>query len=337
MKDEIILLAHGTGGKQSRSLIEGLILKYFNDPLLRNLPDSATIRLPYRCDQICFTTDSFVVKPLFFPGGDIGKLAVCGTVNDLAVSGAEPLYISCSLVIEEGFRFSELERILKSMAGTARDSSVRIVTGDTKVVEKGKCDGLFITTCGIGRKMYFSPGLERIEPGDAIILSGVPGMHELAIICARENIKFKSSLKSDCSSVNGLISDVLKESVDIKFMRDPTRGGLAAVLNEIASGCGAGLRIYESEIPMTNSVRSLCEILGFDIMNLACEGRVVMISGSRDAERIITILRKHPLGRTANVIGNVIEEFRGRVVMQTINGSERFVTMPSGMQLPRIC
>lgn len=338
MKDEIILLSHGTGGKQSRMLIESLILKYFDDPVLKFLPDAATIKLQTICDEICFTTDSFVVNPLFFPGGDIGKLAVCGTVNDLAASGAEALYLSCSLIIEEGFRFSELERILKSMARTARRTGVRIVTGDTKVVEKGKCDGVFITTSGIGVKKYPSRlGLERIKPGDAIILSGVPGMHELTIICARENIRFKSSLKSDCNSIKDIVSKILKESVDIKFMRDPTRGGLATVLNEIVSECAFGIRIYENRVPLTESVKSLCEILGFDVMNLACEGRVVVIVAQKDANKVVSAMRDHPLARKASVIGHVVSEFRGKVVIETINGSERFINMPSGRQLPRIC
>lgn len=338
MKDEKILLAHGTGGKQSRMLIENLILKYLHDPALKFLPDSASIKVPRINDEICFTTDSFVVSPLFFPGGDIGKLAICGTVNDLAVCGAQALYMSCSLIIEEGLRFSELERILRSMATTAGKTGVRIVTGDTKVVEKGKCDGIFINTCGIGvRKSHVSLGLERIKPGDAIILSGVPGMHELAIICTRENIRFKSSLKSDCAPIKDLVFQVLSESVDVKFMRDPTRGGLATTLNEIASECKFGIRIYESKIPLVKSVKYLCEILGFDVMNLACEGRVVMIAKYDDAEKIVSTMRKHPLGRKANIIGVITERFPGKVILETVNGSERFIMMPSGRQLPRIC
>ncbi|MCX7705610.1 MAG: hydrogenase expression/formation protein HypE [bacterium] len=338
MKDEMILLAHGAGGKHSRLLIEQLILKYFNDPALKLLPDAATIECGSVFHKFFFTTDSFVVNPLFFPGGDIGKLAICGTVNDLAVSGADPLYLSCSLIIEEGFKLSCLSRILKSMAEEARRCNIRIVTGDTKVVERGKCDGLFINTSGIGIKRYsVSLGLERVRPGDAIILSGVPGMHELAIVCARENIKFRSPLKSDCAAINGLISEVLKEPFDIKFMRDPTRGGMASVLNEIASGCNYGLKIYEREIPLTKNVKSLCEILGFDPINLACEGRVVMVVDFKDAQKIISIMRNHPLGRNAGIIGRIVDEFHGKVIMETIDGSERFIRMPSGKQLPRIC
>ncbi|MCM8828980.1 MAG: hydrogenase expression/formation protein HypE [Candidatus Omnitrophica bacterium] len=336
MKDERILLAHGAGGKQSRDLIEGLILKYFDDPVLKNLSDSASIKVP--SGEICFTTDSFVVNPVFFPGGNIGKLAVCGSVNDLAVSGAKPVYLSCSFIIEEGFKLSDLERILTSMAIEAKKAGVRIVTGDTKVVEKSKTDGIFITTSGIGIRFSSSPaGIEKIEPGDSIILSGAPGMHELAIVCARENLKFRSSLKSDCAAIGHLVFDMLSASKKIKFMRDPTRGGLAAVLNEIALGRNFGLKIYENRIPQTEAAKSLCEILGFDILNLACEGRVVAIVSSQDADRVVSVMRKHPFGREAAVIGEVASEFRGKVVMETINGYQRFILMPTGMQLPRIC
>jgi len=338
MKDEKIFLAHGAGGKQTRVLIESLILKYFNDSLLKSLPDAAVVSIPSDSERICFTTDSFVVKPLFFPGGDIGKLAICGTINDLAVSGAKPAYISCSLIIEEGFSIQYLEKILKSMAKAARKSCVRVVTGDTKVVEKGKCDGIFITTSGIGIKRYQVPsGLQDIKPGDAIILSGVPGMHELAVVCSRENLNFDMTLKSDCAAIDGLIDGVLRVSNRIRFMRDPTRGGLAACLNEIASGCNFGLKIYEDKIPMTEQVRSICEILGFDVINLACEGRVVMIVDCEDAERIVSVMRKHPLGTRAEIIGRVSCECSGRVILQTIHGFERFIRMPSGKQLPRIC
>ncbi|MCM8788839.1 MAG: hydrogenase expression/formation protein HypE [Candidatus Omnitrophica bacterium] len=338
MKDEKVLLSHGTGGKQSRVLIEELILKYFSDPVLKNLPDSASVKFSSVQDEICFTTDSFVVNPVFFPGGDIGRLAVCGTINDLAVVGAEPIYLSCSFIIEEGFKLAELEKILRSMAVEAKNAGVRIVTGDTKVVEKGKADGIFITTSGIGIKQAGAPaGIEKIEPGDLIILSGVPGMHELSIICARGNFKIKSDLKSDCAPINYLVSDMLKASKHIKFMRDPTRGGLAAILNEVAIGCNFGLKIYEDKIPQTEATRSLCEIFGFDILNLACEGRVVAVVAPRDADKVVSVMRKHSMARKAAVIGKVVPEFRGKVVMETINGSQRFILMPSGRQLPRIC
>lgn len=338
MKDEKIILAHGAGGTHSKNLIENFILKYFDNPILRPLPDSATLKID--SSIICFTTDSFVVNPLFFPGGDIGKLAVCGTINDLAVAGAKPLFLSCSFVIEEGFKVSNLEKILSSMALTAKKAGVRIITGDTKVVEKGKCDGLFINTSGIGIKEFdgVPQGIEKIKPEDAIILSGVPGMHELAVVCARGNFNLKTkSIKSDCAPINSLVHSILKTSNNIRFMRDPTRGGLAATLNEIVAAGDFGLKIYEEKIPLNNSVRSLCEILGYDIMNLASEGRVVIISDSEDAEKIVRTMKKHPLGKNSKIIGYVTDEFSKKVVMRTAGGSERLIRMPSGMQLPRIC
>ncbi len=339
MKDEKILLAHGAGGRQSRSLIEELILAYFNDESLASLPDSATLDLPERDYKICFTTDSFVVSPIFFPGGDIGKLAICGTMNDLSVSGAKPLFISISFIIEEGFPVSDFKRILKSMSKEAKRAKVRIVTGDTKVVEKGKCDGIFVNTSGIGIKdSKILLGVERIMPGDEIILSGVPGMHELSIVCARGNIKFEKAIKSDCSSLHELIFGILETYPDkIKFMRDPTRGGLAAVLNEIASTCDFGLKIFERNIPLNEQVRSICEILGFDIMNLACEGRVLVVVDPKFSEKVVSIMRRHPLGKKSSIIGKVTSEFRGTVRIETTGGSERLVKMPYGVQLPRIC
>ncbi|MGC8804507.1 MAG: hydrogenase expression/formation protein HypE, partial [Candidatus Ratteibacteria bacterium] len=284
MKDDKIILAHGAGGKQTRALIEEIILKYFSDPSLKYLPDSAVIGIPELRNEVCFTTDSYVVSPVFFPGGDIGKLAVCGTINDLAVCGAKPLFISCALIIEEGFSINDVERILKSMSDTARKVGVRIVTGDTKVVDRGKCDGIFINTSGVGIKKHrVCPGLNSIRAGDAIILSGIPGLHELSIMCAREDFHFSVSLKSDCAPIYNLVESMLKISIGIRFMRDPTRGGLASVLNEIVTGNHFGIRIYEDKIPLTENVRSLCEILGFDILNLASEGRVVVVVDRNDA------------------------------------------------------
>ncbi|HOJ31476.1 MAG TPA: hydrogenase expression/formation protein HypE [bacterium] len=338
MKDDKIFLSHGAGGKQSRTLVEKIILKYFNDPLLVALPDSATFDILDSRKTFCFTTDSYVVNPVFFPGGDIGKLAVCGTVNDLAVCGAKPLFISCAMIIEEGFSINDFERILRSMATTARKVGVRIVTGDTKVVDRGKCDGIFITTSGIGiKKNNVCSGLSSIRPGDAIILSGVPGLHELSIICAREHFNFTVSLKSDCAPIYFLVEKMLGSSARIKFMRDPTRGGVASVLNEIVAGNNFGIRIYEEKIPLTEQVRSLCDIFGFEILHLASEGRVVMVVDKNDAQKLLDVMKKHPLGKRAEIIGNVIREFPGRVILKTKFGSERFVEMPSGKQLPRIC
>ena len=338
MKDDKITLAHGAGGRQTRALIEKIILKYFPDPLLRYLPDSAVVNIPELRKEICFTTDSYVVSPIFFPGGDIGKLAVCGTINDLAVCGAKPLFISCAMIIEEGFSINDFERILKSMSNIARKSGVRIVTGDTKVVDRGKCDKIFINTSGIGmKKNYVCPGLNCIRAGDAIIISGIPGLHELSIMCARGDFHFSVPLKSDCAPVYGLVETILDTSTGIRFMRDPTRGGLAAVLNEIVAGNHFGIRIYEDKIPLTKSVRSFCDIFGFDILNLASEGRVVVVVDQNEAEKVLRVMRKHPLGKRAEIIGNVIKEFPGRVILKTRFGSERFIEMPSGQQLPRIC
>jgi len=338
MKNDRILLAHGVGGRQTRQLIENILLKYFRDPLLKKLPDSASLNLSRDSKDICFTTDSYIVKPIFFPGGDIGKLSICGTINDLAVSGARPLFISCSFIIEEGFGMAEFERIVKSMADTAERNSVRIVTGDTKVVDSRSGDGIFITTSGIGlKRQSVHMDFSRIRPGDAIIISGVPGMHELAIINARENLNFRSNLKSDCASVYGLVSKILDASKRVRFMRDPTRGGVAAVLNEIVSNLKYGIKIYEEKIPVTDMVSSFCEILGFDILNLASEGRVVVVADRYDCEKVLEVMRQHPSGKKSSVIGYVTDEFSGKVVMRTRFGGERFVEMPAGRQLPRIC
>jgi len=336
MKNETILISHGAGGKQTRKLIEQTILKYFSDKILLPLPDAATVNI--KGVEICFTTDSYVVNPVFFPGGDIGKLAICGTINDLAVSGAIPLFISCAMIIEEGFGFLMFEKILKSMSKIAKKTGVRIVTGDTKVVDRGKGDGIFITTTGIGLKFKnVQLGKQFIKKGDAVIIGGVPGMHELSIICARENIKFKTGLKSDCAPLHQMIEEIFGVSKKIRFMRDPTRGGVSAVLNEIVSGSDFGIEIYEDKIPLTKQVRSICEILGFDILNLASEGNVVIIADSKDANSIVRTMRKNPVGKNASVIGFVTDEFCGKVILKTKFGSSRFIEMPAAGQLPRIC
>jgi len=338
MKDDKILITHGSGGKQTRYLIENILLKYFKDPALKFLPDAANLGFKKISDNICFTTDSYVVKPIFFPGGDIGKLSICGTINDLAVSGATPFFISCAFIIEEGFKIAHFEKILCSMAETAKRNCVRIVTGDTKVVNNGSGDGIFITTSGIGiTKHDVSMDFNRIKPGDAVIISGVPGMHEIAITNARENLNFRSNVKSDCASVYELVSHIFDVSKGIRFMRDPTRGGIAAVLNEIVSNLKYGIRIYEEKIPTTKDVVSFCEILGFDIVNLASEGRVIMVVDGSESEKILSAMRRHPLGKMANIIGYVTGEFPKRVVMKTRLGGERFIEMPAGLQLPRIC
>ena len=287
---------------------------------------------------MCFTTDSYVVDPVFFPGGDIGKLSICGTINDLAVSGAVPLYISCGFIIEEGLEFGILEKIVNSMADTAKKTGVQIVTGDTKVVEKGKADKLFINTSGVGfKKKSVKLGIEFIKSGDVIIVNGTIGEHGLSVLSARENLKFHSNIVSDCEPLNDLIFKILEGCPDVKFMRDPTRGGLATTLNEIVSGMDFGVVIREKEIPVKKKVKALCEILGFDPMYIANEGKVVIVTGKENSDKIIEIMRKHPFGKDAAIIGEVVKKPEGKVILETEIGSHRIVDMPVGEQFPRIC
>ena len=288
--------------------------------------------------EMCFTTDSYVVDPVFFPGGDIGKLSICGTINDLAVSGAVPLYISCGFIIEEGLEFGILEKIVNSMADTAKKTGVQIVTGDTKVVEKGKADKLFINTSGVGfKKKSVKLGIEFIKSGDVIIVNGTIGEHGLSVLSARENLKFHSNIVSDCEPLNDLIFKILEGCPDVKFMRDPTRGGLATTLNEIVSGMDFGVVIREKEIPVKKKVKALCEILGFDPMYIANEGKVVIVTGKENSDKIIEIMRKHPFGKDAAIIGEVVKKPEGKVILETEIGSHRIVDMPVGEQFPRIC
>jgi len=330
-----ITLAHGSGGRLSRDLVELFAGKFSND-ILSELGDSGVFELGG--SRIAFTTDSYVVKPLFFPGGDIGKLAVCGTVNDLAVSGAEPTYISCSLIMEEGLDMGTLGRVIDSMASAARDAGVKIVTGDTKVVERGGCDGLFINTAGVGLML---PGAELslrgIEPGDRVILSGTVGDHGMAVLSRREGMRFKGSIESDCAPLNDLILGLLRSCGGVKFMRDPTRGGVATVLNEIALGSGYGVLIDERNIPVRDEVRGLCEILGIDPLYVANEGKVLAVVGSEDAGEALELMRSHPLGREARVIGEIVPGPSGKVGLRTAVGGTRILPMLRGDQLPRIC
>ncbi len=289
---------------------------------------------------LAFTTDSYVVDPLFFPGGDIGKMAVCGTVNDLAVSGAEPEYIAASFIIEEGFPLNDLKRIVRSMSKEALKAGVRIVTGDTKVVEKGKCDKLFITTSGIGildqEKEFISTGRE-IKPGDRIIINGSLGNHAIAVLGARNNLGFTTPVTSDCASLNHLIKSVLDKCKRIRFMRDITRGGLSTVLNELVEMCRYGIKINESSIPVDEPVKGLCEMLGFDPLFLANEGKVLFVVGKVEAEKVLNILRTDPLGMDSSIIGEIVPDKGNQVILNTMVGGSRILDMPSGMQLPRIC
>lgn len=338
MKDKKILLSYGSGGKLSHSLVEGVFKDRFKNEILDKLDDSATIPVEDKDFEICFTTDSYVVNPIFFPGGDIGKLSLCGTVNDLSVSGAIPFYISCSFILEEGLELETLKKIVDSMSKIAKEAKVKIVTGDTKVVEKGKADRIFINTSGIGfKKKDLKLGTEFIKPEDVLIINGTIGEHGLSVLLARENFKFTSRIESDCCCLNGLILQILEKFKSIKFMRDPTRGGLASTLNEIVKNKNFGVMVYEKEIPIKEEVLSLCEIFGFDPLYIANEGKVVIIAGKEEGEEIVKTMRKHPYGKEAKIIGKIIEEPAGRVILETEIGSHRIVDMPVGDQLPRIC
>jgi hydrogenase expression/formation protein HypE len=338
MNTDTIMLNHGSGGKISHDLISGLFVKYFDNPILREQTDSAILNID--SSLIAFTTDSYVVDPIFFPGGNIGKLAVCGTVNDLSVSGAKPKYITCSFIIEEGFLLTDLETIVRSMAEEAKKAGVMIVTGDTKVVDKGKCDKIFINTAGIGlldaKRKHISFG-SGIQVGDKVIVNGTIGDHGTAILCARNSIEYTNSVQSDCAPLNHMIDKVLNASDNIRFMRDATRGGLATVLCELAEKHNTGIELAEDTIPVQESVRGLCEIFGFDAMYMANEGKVAMVVGKDDAQKVLAILKNDEYGNDAAVIGEITEANKGMVVLNTGIGGKRIVDMLAGEQLPRIC
>jgi hydrogenase expression/formation protein HypE len=329
-----ILLSHGSGGKAMISLIKGLMLKKFDNPTLNELTDSAILP-PRGKKQLCFTTDSYVVNPLFFPGGDIGTLAINGTVNDLSVMGAKPLYISCSFILEEGLDWDILDKITTSMAKAARNTGVQIVTGDTKVVEKGSADKIFINTSGIGilqKDLILSKN--NIKIGDKIIINGEIGAHGLAVMSKRED--FKTDIKSDCAPLWDLIESMLSVG-GIKFMRDPTRGGVATVLCEIADNSAFGIEINEKKLPIHENVSSFSEILGLDPLYVANEGKVVSVVEKDKAHYIIANMKNLPLGKEASIIGEITKENKGKVVLETIIGGERIVDRLVGDQLPRIC
>ncbi|MCU0461625.1 MAG: hydrogenase expression/formation protein HypE [Bacteroidales bacterium] len=334
--DEIITLNQGSGGRQTLKLIDGVFRKYFGMP--EPLTDSAIIK--DAGGTITFTTDSYVVDPIFFPGGNIGRLAICGTVNDLAVSGAVPKYISAAFIIEEGLPLKDLIAIVESMAGEAEKAGVRIVTGDTKVVEKGKCDKLFITTSGTGildpSREHISRG-EKIKQGDKIIINGPVGNHALAVLGARNKLSFTTPVVSDCASLNGLTGRIMEESKGILFMRDLTRGGLAAVLNELAGMIRMGIRIDEASVPVDEPVRGICEMLGFDPLYLANEGKLIVVTESSEAQKVLDIMRSVTSGKKAAIIGEVILDKKNLVTLDTSVGGKRILDMPSGTQLPRIC
>ncbi len=334
MKDKI-LLAHGSGGKLAHELVEKSFLKALANPFLAKLDDSAVFNLSGR---LAFTTDSYVVSPIFFPGGDIGKLAVCGTVNDLAMSGAKPLYLSLSFIIEEGLPQSELNEIVDSVQKTAQEVGVEIVTGDTKVVHRGSADKLFINTAGVG---IIPEGIDisgiNARPGDKVILSGTIGDHGIAVLSQRESLSFSTQLKSDCAPLGGLVAEMLAASPNIHCLRDPTRGGLATTLNELAKQSKVSIRIEEEKIPVRDEVLGACEMLGFDPLYVANEGKLVAIVLPEDADKVLKAMQENYYGKDAAIIGEVRVEHPGRVVMKTCLGSSRIIDMLVGDLLPRIC
>ncbi len=339
MNEKKILLSHGSGGILTRRLIEELFLKEFDNPLLRRLNDQAVFSLPP--GRIAFTTDSYVVTPLFFPGGDIGKLAVCGTINDLAVGGAKPEYLSASFIIEEGMEIGELKRVVQSMALTAKEADVEIVTGDTKVVERGKGDRLYINTAGIGVvDNGNSPDPLNIEAGDVIILSGTIGDHAIAILTQREGIELETEMKSDCAPLHRLTEKML--SVEgggraIKAMRDATRGGVATVLVEFAVASKTSFVIQEELIPVKKSVRGACELSGFDPLYLANEGKLIAIVAKERADEVLRSMKNQMFGTDAAIIGTVESAKPGTVILETVIGNRRPLEPLTGEQLPRIC
>ena len=331
-----ILLSHGEGGKRTRDLIAKVIARYFDNPVLSPLFDSGLLgRIE---GEIAFTTDGYVVTPPFFPGGDIGRLAVCGTVNDLAVCGARAVAISCGLILEEGLPTEILERALAAMRDAAREAGVTIACGDTKVVERGKGDGIFITTAGLGVAVDgWRPAPPEIRPGDRIVLTGTMGDHQVAVLIARQNLAISAPVLSDVAPLSDLLLPLLPRFAGkVRFMRDPTRGGVGVTLNEMASAANARFVLDEGRLPVRESVRGVCEILGFDPLYLANEGKAVLIVAGDAADAIVAALREHPYGREAAIVGEVREGGAG-VRMRTLAGGVRAVDYPVGDQLPRIC
>ena len=335
-KRGVVDMSHGSGGRAMAQLIDELFLEAFDNPWLREMNDQARMAMP--AGRLVVATDSHVVSPLFFPGGDIGCLAVHGTLNDVAMSGARPLCLTSGFILEEGFPLADLKRIVGSMAAAAREAGVPIVTGDTKVVEQGKGDGVFINTTGIG---VVPEGLEisgdRARPGDAILVSGTLGDHGVAIMSLRENLSFETAIRSDTAALHGLVAAMVAAVPAIHCLRDPTRGGLATTLNEIARQSGVGMRLEEPAIPVRPEVMAACELLGLDPLYVANEGKLVAICAPADAERLLATMRAHPLGRDAARIGTIVEDANHFVQMRTGFGGSRMVDWLAGEQLPRIC
>lgn len=338
MKNKHILLGHGSGGELSHDLISNIFVKHFDNPILRTQTDSALLEVNASC--LAYTTDSYVVDPIFFPGGNIGKIAIAGTVNDLAVSGAKPLYLSVGFIIEEGFPISDLETIVKSMAEEAKKAGVSIVTGDTKVVNRGKVDKIFINTSGIGilekEQFAISTGAD-VKVGDKIIINGSIADHGITILSARNDLNIRAKVQSDCACLNHLIAKVKDSGAKIKFMRDATRGGLATVLTELVENREFGLEIDELNLVVNESVRGMCELLGFDPLYVANEGKVLMVIAAEDADNALEIIKLDPLGKDATIIGEIVESHPGKGWITTMIGGKRIIDMLAGEQLPRIC
>jgi hydrogenase expression/formation protein HypE len=336
MDHKEIVLAHGSGGKLTHQLIQKMVLPQFRNEFLEPLHDGAVFSL--NGSRVAFSTDSFVVNPIFFPGGDIGKLAVHGTVNDLSMCGARPLYLSAGFILEEGIPMADLWRVIGSMKEAAKEAGVALVTGDTKVVDRGKGDQIFINTSGVG---LVEPGVNihpsRARVGDKVLINGPIAVHGIAIMSVREGLEFETEIASDTAPLNGLVQTILAACPDVHVLRDPTRGGVTSALAEIAEQADVGIRLEEAAIPISEEVKGACEILGLDPLYVANEGKMLAIVAPATAEGVLATMRKHPLGREAAVIGEVVDDHRGMVVMKTFIGGTRVVDMLSGEQLPRIC
>jgi hydrogenase expression/formation protein HypE len=336
VREERITMSHGAGGKATHTLIEAVFLDAFRNPLLEPLEDAATLQAGSA--RVALTTDSYVVSPLFFPGGDIGELAVNGTVNDLAVSGATPRYLSAGFILEEGFPVADLNRIAESMRDAAAAAGVQIVTGDTKVVQRGKADGCYINTAGVGVfERDITLGVAHAQPGDAIIVSGPIGDHGVTIMLARGELDIEADLQSDTAPLNGLVAGLLDRAPGVRALRDATRGGVATILNEIAKSADVGVLVSEDDIPVRPEVRGAAELLGIDPMYVACEGRLVAVVDGDQADEALAALRAHPLGTQASIIGHVTDGPPGLVHLKTAFGGTRIVDLLVGDPLPRIC
>ncbi len=334
---ERIVLGHGSGGRLSHSLLQQIFLPIFNNDILAQQEDQASLPLP-TTGRLALTTDSFVVRPLFFPGGDIGRLAVHGTVNDLAVGGAKPLFLSASFILEEGLPIHDLKRIVESMQPACSEANVQIVTGDTKVVDKGKGDQVFITTSGVGViPEGRSLSVTAPQPGDEVLISGTMGDHGIAILSVREGIEFETVLESDTASLASLTEAMLEVCPSIRWMRDPTRGGVSSALNEMAEAAKVGVKLHEKSLPIRKEVRAACEMLGLDPLYVANEGKLLAVVPGGESDAVLEVMRKHPQGQNADRIGRVVEDHVGMVTLESLIGGERIVTMLAGEQLPRIC